>query len=97
MVACKYTIGDYAKVIGKSLSHVNFIFNRVLQLQVEKIIARWIPYILLGPKTGRSIMIQTASNCSNCFPHAVKDQFFNIVTGDKTVVYNYKPVRNMAN
>ena len=90
----RFTVRDIARKIGISLSTVHLILK--MHLKVRKISARWVPHLLTDEQKRQRVKV-AIKKLLRMFPKYDKKQFPNIVTGDKTWVHYFEPVRMVSN
>ena len=83
---------DIARKVGVSLSTVHLILKK--HLKVRKISARWVPNLLTDEQKRQQVKV--AIKLLQMFPKYDKKQFANFVTGDKTWVHYFEPVRKVS-
>ena len=89
----KFKVRDIARKVGISLSTVHLILKK--HLKVRKISARWVPHLLTDEQKRQRVKV--AKKLLQMFPKYDKKQFANVVTGDKTWVHYFEPVRKVSN
>lgn len=89
----RYTVRDIARMVGISLSSVQFILKKTLN--VRKISARWVPHLLTDDQKKQRVKI--AKKLLKMFPEYDQSKLANVVTGDETWIHYFEPVRKQSN
>ena len=89
----RYTVLDIAKSKGMSSGTVHKILTKELNLQ--KISARWVPYLLTDKQKEKRVKL--FKNLLKKFKKCDKRKLCNLLTSDETWAYYFEPQRKVDN